>query len=337
MNTIEPNFDLNLLRLVVALDDTRSVSRAAELLGMSQSGFSTALARLRRCFNEPLFVRTAQGMEPTVRAASIAQAARDVLERVHTQVLVQPPFEPASSTCEFRLVMADVAEIVFLPRLLQHLGQVAPGVTVHSEMLPRDALRDALESGRADLALGYFPDLSGAGFYQQTLYRHTYACMLRPGHPALRGKLTLQVYADLHHAVVWAPARSDELFDEHLGRQGLQRRIGLRTPHHLSLPMIVESTDLIATVPIAAADRFARHGLIAMAPLPFAPPVFDVQQNWHARSHAEPRMRWLRSQVALLFNDTTDPWRALEAELYGRLREGITNGRPRPLARKSPD
>lgn len=288
---------------------------------MSQSGFSTALARLRRNFNEPLFVRTAQGMEPTARAVGIAQAAREVLQRVHTQVLLPQPFEPANSSTEFRLIMADVAEIVFLPRLLHHLGQVAPGVRVHSEMLPREGLREALESGRADLALGYFPDLSGAGFYQQTLYRHTYACMLRPGHPVQRGQLTLQAYADLQHAVVTAPARSDELFDDHLSRHGLQRRIGLRTPHHLSLPMIVESTDLIATVPIATADRFARLGLIAMAPLPFTPPVFDVKQNWHARTHAEPRMRWLRSQVALLFNDSTDPWRAIENGLYGRLRD----------------
>ncbi len=332
METIDTSFDLNLLRLVAALERTRSVSRAAELLDMSQSGFSTALARLRQQTGDPLFVRTARGMEPTARAAAMAQAAQQVLDCVQTQVLVQPAFAPATSRAEFRLAMADVAEIVFLPRLLQHLGRVAPGVTVRSDMLTRDPLRDALESGRIDLALGYFPDLRGAGYYQQTLYRHTYAAMLRPGHPVLAAGLSLQAYGELRHVVVSAPARSDELFEDFVGRQGIHRHIGLRTPHHLSLPAIIETTDLVATVPIATADRFARQGLVQITRLPFTPPVFDVQQNWHARSHDEPRMRWLRSEIAMLFNDSTDPWKHIEETLYGKLR-GRGGAPQRPKAR----
>jgi len=330
VDEIDTRFDLNLLRLLVALDHKRSVSRAAEALGMSQSGFSTALARLRRQFDDPLFVRTATGMAPTARAVPMVQVAREALHGVQSRILVQPAFDAATSHTEFRLAMADVAEIVFLPRLLRHLGQVAPQVTVRSESWPRDGLREALESGRVDLALGYFPDLAGAGFYQQRLYRHTYACMLRPGHPALKAGVTVQRYSELRHAVVSAPARSDDLFEEHLVRQGIRRQIGLRTPHHLSLPAIVEATDLIATVPIATADRYARQGLVHMAPLPFEPPVFDVQQNWHARSHEEPRMRWLRHEVAALFNDATDPWAMIERGLYGGAR-----GRPRQRGRRA--
>jgi len=324
-------FDLNLLRLIVALARTSNVSRAAEATGMSQSGFSTALARLRKHFDDPLFVRTSRGMEPTARALLVCAAAEDVLQRVQNNVFVQPPFDPGTSRAEFQLVMADVAEIVFLPRLLAHLGKVAPGVSVRTDMLPRDTLREAFDSGQVDLALGYFPDLTGAGFYQQTLYRHTYACILRHGHPALRRGITLPVYASLSHAVVSAPARSDDLFDDCLGRHGLKRRVGLRTPHHLRLPMIVESPDLVATVPIATAERFARQGQVTIAPLPFTPPVFDVQQNWHARSHDEPRMRWFRSELASLFNERTDPWKAMTQELYGDL----SSGRQSPLSARS--
>lgn len=316
METIDSRFDLNLLRVVVALEQTRSVSRAAERLNMSQSGFSTALTRLREQLGDPLFVRTARGMAPTARAAAVIRAAQSVLDCVQAEVLTPPPFEPATACTEFKLVMADVAEIVFLPRLLHHLGRVAPGVRVHSETLPRLALQEALETGQADLALGYFPDLSGAGFYQQTLYRHTYACMLRPGHPVGAHGLTLARYGALRHAVVSAPARSDDLFEDFLQRQGIHRQIGLRTPHHLSLPSIIETTDLIATVPLATADRFARLGLVEIRPLPFAPPVFEVQQNWHARNHDEPRMRWLRREIAGLFNERSDPWQRLQAQLY---------------------
>lgn len=327
METIEASFDLNLLRLLVVLDETRSVSRAAERLSMSQSGFSTALARLRRIFGDPLFVRTARGMEPTERATAMTSAAREALQHVQARVLAQPVFDPNTADTEFVLAMADVAEIVFLPRLLQRLGKAAPGVRVRSETWTRDSLRQAMESGQVDLALGYFPDLSGAGFYQQTLYRHTYACMLRPAHPALRQGLSLQVYADLGHAVVSAPARSDDLFDDFLGKRGLQRRIALRSPHHLSLPQIIEATELVATVPIATADRYARLGMIEMAPLPFSPPMFDVQQNWHARAHNAPRLRWLRGEIASLFNDESDPWKAVETQFYGNLRSLRTKRR----------
>jgi DNA-binding transcriptional LysR family regulator len=133
--------------------------------------------------------------------------------------------------------------------------------------------------------------------------------------------MSLQAYGEVGHAVVSAPARSDDLFESFLQRRKIVRRVGLRTPRHLSLPSIIESTDLIATVPIATADRYARLGLVRLAKLPFPPPVFAVQQNWHARTHQEPRMRWFRAQIATLFNDESDPWKAVEMELYGPLRK----------------
>lgn len=332
---MDQTFDLNLLRLLVALDDCRSVTRAAERLDMSQSGMSTALARLRRRFHDPLFVRTAHGMEPTVRAASMARAARQALEDVQARVLAQPVFDPATARVDFRLAMADVAEIVFLPRLLAHLGVVAPGVAVSSESLARDDLQLAMETGRVDLALGYFPDLARAGFYSQGLYSHTYACMLRPGHPALarsRKGMTLERYTSLSHAVVSAPARSDLLFEHFLARRRIERRVALRTPHHLSLPAIIEATDLVATVPLATASRYADEGLVQIAALPFAPPVFEVEQAWHVRTHDEARMRWLRGTIAQLFNRASDPWQAMEQTLYGELRPRARAGRRRGAA-----
>ena len=316
------HFDLNLLRVLVALDGTRSVTRAAEQLEMSQSGFSTALARLRRQFDNELFVRTAQGMKPTARATEIVDTARTILDNVQSGILQMPVFDPSSATVEFRLSLADVAEVVFLPRLTSHLQQYAPSCSVRSESIPRDALADAMESGRIDLALGYFPDLEANGFYQQRLYTHTYACMVRRNHLAVETGMTKEIFVGQRHAVVMSPARTSDLFDRFLERKGIKRKVAVRTPHHLALPAIVSESDLIATVPMATAHYFATLGAVELLPLPFKPPIFGVQQHWHRRTHKDAASQWLRKQVAYLFNDGTDIWREAETQFYGSIRVG---------------
>jgi len=329
VKTIETDFDLNLLRVLATLERTRSVTRAAEALDMSQSGFSTALARLRHRFGDALFVRTAGGMEPTPRARRMIETAKQVLHQVQDGILEQPVFEPATARSEFKLTMADVAEIVFMPRLLRHFEEHAPHVRVTCAPLPPEILPAAMESGAVDLALGYFPDLGAQAFFHQRLYTHTYACMMRRGHPLLGARLTEKSYAEAGHAVVSSPARSNMLFEQFLQRRGIERRIVMSTPHHLSLPAIVEETDLLATVPLATGARFAKLGTVELVRLPFKPPSFAVQQNWHRLYHHDPRSQWLRACVAQLFNDATDEWAETEAELYGR------ELRQRPSARKS--
>ena len=153
--------------------------------------------------------------------------------------------------------------------------------------------------------------------FHQCLYRHTFACMVRRGHPLDRGRLSPKAFAELGHVVVTSPARSGKLFDTWLHRKRLERRIVLRTLHHLSLPIILESTDLIATVPLAVGARFAASNAVALLPLPFKPPMFNVEQHWHRRFQHDSRHRWLRQQVASLFNDSSDDWAAVERQLYG--------------------
>jgi len=312
-----PDFDLNLLRVLRALSQTARVSKAAELLGMSQSGFSSALSRLRRHAGEVLFVRTANGMVPTPRALAMMEAAVNILDVVQSGALEAPEFEPASARTEFRLAMSDLAEVVFLPRLLAHLQKVAPHASVQCEAPGEDRLPAALVDGQVDLAVGYYSDLSSQAYLCQRLYRHTFACLVRNDHPLDNGKLTTHAFSQLGHVVITAPSRSGKLFESSLQRRGIQRRIVLRTPHHLSLPAILESTDLIATVPLAVGMRFADVSAVRIVPLPFRPEVFEVKQYWHRRYQHDLRHRWMRQQIAMLFNDTSDKWLALERALYG--------------------
>jgi DNA-binding transcriptional LysR family regulator len=289
---------------------------------MSQSGFSSALSRLRGYCDDQLFVRTSAGMVPSPYARRMIDTATAALATIEDGILAQPDFDPTSAHGEFSFAMTDLAEIVFLPRLLNHLQKIAPNVNVHSQSLTEEQVQQALSNGQVDLALGYFPDLTGDLFFRQRLYSHTFACIVHQHHSLVGEVMSAPMFTKLGHVEVSSPSRTGRLFEQILQRKGIRRRVVLRTPHHLSLPAIVESTQLIATVPLAVAVWFARNGVKLVA-LPFNPGSFEVNQHWHRRYQQDARHRWLRQQVAMLFNDQTDEWRELANRLYLKKRSAI--------------
>lgn len=303
------DFDLNLLRVVVALYDAGSVGRAAQTLGMSQPAMSAALARLRKAFGEPLFVRTARGMSPTARAHALAAGAREVLARIADDVLSEASFDPATTSATFTIAMSDVGEMVFLPKILESLQREAPHAVVRSVSLPPARLEQALESGEADLAVGYFPDLKSSAFFQQRLFTHRFVCLLRTDHPIRGRRLTLEQFLSLGHAVVRAEGRSQEIFEKYLERKKIARRIVLLTPHFMSIPTIIGKTDLVVTLPHAIGLFFSQAGAnikVMEPPLPI--PRIELRQHWHRNAHHDPKNKWLRRLVAGLFTDASDEW-----------------------------
>ncbi len=303
------DFDLNLLRVVVALYDAGSVSRAAQHLGLSQPAVSAALGRLRRTFGEPLFVKTAQGMSPTARAHALAASARDVLARVATDVLSENAFVPETTTATFTFALSDVGEMVFLPKILESLRRLAPRAQVRSVAPPPARLEHGLESGEIDLAVGYFPDLKSAAYFQQRLLTHRFVCLLRADHPIRAKRLSLEQFLSLDHAVVRAEGRSQEIFEKYLARRRITRRIALSTPHFMSIPSVIGKSDLVVTLPHAIGLFFSQTGAnvrIVEPPLPI--PRIELRQHWHRNYHHDPKNKWLRRLVAGLFNDASDEW-----------------------------
>ncbi|WP_206996360.1 LysR family transcriptional regulator [Trinickia mobilis] len=301
--------DLNLIPYLVAMEDARNVSRAAELLGVSQPRVSTALGRLRKYFGDPLFVRTSRGMEPTPRALALIPAAREALLSIERGVLDAQQFDPATTTRTFSIALSDVGEIVFLPRLLQLFAERAPHANLRSVSLPPAHVERGLETGDVDLAIGYFPDLSGSNFFQQRLFTHRFICLLRSGHPLAGAPLALDPFLACGHAVVRAEGRSQEVLEKFLEKNRIRRRAVLETPHFMSLPFILARTDLIATVPHAIGFAYAaEHASITLAEPPLPLPHFDLKQHWHRKYHNDPRLSWLRGVVSELFNDAADEW-----------------------------
>ena len=303
--------NLNLLPIAFALYDERSVSSAAKALGMSQPAVSMALRKLRNHFNDPLFIRTSRGVQPTPRAHALVKASRPLVARLQEGLESEQTFDTARSTRAFTFSLSDVGEIVFLPRLIERLRVAAPHCAIRSVSMPPQQIARGLENGDIDLAVGYFPDLVQNNFFQQRLFTHRFACLMRAEHPRYAKRLTLKTFLEVEHAVVHAEGRSHELFEKLLERKRIRRKIALHTPHFLSIPIIVSRSDLMATVPHALALYFARIApqQFAVAMPPFEVAGFDVKQHWHRKFHNDARSRWLRVQVAELFNDATDEWR----------------------------
>lgn len=285
--------DLNLLVIFDAMARHRSVSRTAEAVGLSQPATSAALARLRLLFDDALFVRTGAQMEPTPRALALAPAVRRVVETITNEVLQPAAFTPAEADRSFTILTPDIGEVAFLPGVLKRLRQEAPGIRLQAVAKPRTEAAAALESGEADLAVGFFPDLQKAGFYQQGLFKTSYACIACAGNASVGTRLTLKQYLAARHIVV-RPDGREHLLDRVLEDKGWHRHVTLELSHFMSLLALLPGSDLVATVPDDIATVVGRHVRLKHVELPFRPPQLHVQQYWHRRMQDDPANRWLR-------------------------------------------
>ncbi|MBK4735438.1 LysR family transcriptional regulator [Noviherbaspirillum pedocola] len=296
--------DLNLLAAFNALARERNVTLAANRLGLSQPAMSNALARLRKLFNDPLFVRTVAGMQPTPYAQQLEDPIARACELLEAALQIDAGFDPATTTRKaFTFYLSEIGEIVFLPKILIGLQQRAPGISVKVSRVPEHGPQAAMEAGEVDLAIGIFPGLK-AGFYQQRLYGDRFVCIARRGKTSRRSALSLEEYVSAAHAVVASTGTGhDTAVERILWKQRLHRRIAVTVPHFMALPTIVAQTDAIATIPsrMAAALTGLTNIEVLEAPVPF--PRMEIRQHWHERFHHDAANRWLRELINSLLRE----------------------------------
>jgi len=293
--------DLRLLTVFDAIYKTGSVSRAAETLELGQPAVSIALGRLREHYSDPLFVRTSAGMAPTPLAEELLGPIRGALDALDAALGHRAVFDPASSERTFRLCMTDITHLVLLPRLWRRLRAGAPGLRIEIASLS-GATGQMLESGEADLAVGFIPDLE-AGFYQQALFRQQYVCLASADHPRIHAGLQLEQFEAEDHAVFSTSGTGHQIIDQEIARQGIRRRIVLNIPNFLGAAFVVEHTDLLMTVPRRLGELLRGRGEFSIFPVPFPLPEFTIKQHWHARFHHDPGNRWLRGAIAELVSE----------------------------------
>lgn len=288
--------DLNLIVAFSAMMEHRSVTRAAEALNLSQPAMSAAVARLRVLFNDPLFVRSGWEMRPTPRAIELSAPMSHVVETIETEILQRSAFDPAVSTRIFTLATPDIGEVNFLPKILMRMARVAPKIGLRTLALPRNSAAEGLESGAAELALGYFPDLKKPGFFRQKMLDTDHVCVVRTDHPDIGRKITRAQFLAASHAVV-KPDGREHVFEQFLLQNGLTRRVVIELSHFMSLLPIVEASDLIATVPRDLAEFFIAHGALRIVETPLDAPSIELFLIWHQRFQKDPAHSWLRSMI----------------------------------------
>src|SRR6185369_3396692 len=296
--------DVRLLRMFDLIYSTRSVTRAAEQLGQKQPTISIWLAKLRRQLNDPLFVRTPGGMQPTPRADALIVTAREVLRSLRQFSSARQDFDPGSARRQFRICMADSSHLCLMPQLLAHVRAAAPRVRLVAARID-DETAHALESGGADLALGFVPWLE-SGFYQQTLFPQDWVCLVSSKHPRIRDTLTLRAYNEEGHVAITGGTGA-QLLEDTMRRQSVRRRVVCELPGFLGLSGIVSATDLIATSPRQIGETLAGMADLKVMKCPLTLPPVTIKQHWHARYHDEPGNRWLRGVVAALFMRENSP------------------------------
>ncbi len=291
--------DLNLLITLEALIAERSVGRAALRLHLSQPAVSNALARLRRAFGDPLLIKTGRGMTPTPRALELAMPIRDALARIERSLSAKI-FDPQSAAETITIGATDYVEFVLLPRLLSVVRQEAPNLRISVLSLSETNLQEALDSGRMDLAIGYFPSASG-NMHLKRIFDEKYVCVVRKDYLGFKRRLTLKEFADASHLVV-SPQGGGFIgpVDTALARHGLKRRVAVSIPHFMTVPHVIAQSDLVVTLTERVAREFCALMPLKMFKPPVAVPGFGISALWHERTHNDLANRWLRERVIRL-------------------------------------
>lgn len=287
--------DLNLLVVFKHLLVERNVSRAAQALELSQPAVSNALARLRKLLGDELFLRTPGGMVPTPLAEQLAGSVTQALGMIQAALNQRAAFDPQHSERSFVVSMTDIGEIYFLPALMDLLRKQAPGVSITTHRNSGN-LRDEMEAGKVDLAIGLIPGLKG-GFFQRRLFAQRYVCLMRKGHRLDKKRITLAEFSEAEHLVVVSAGTGHGKVDEILKRKGIGRRIALTVPHFVAVGHILQATDLVSTVPERFAERMVKPFNLVALPHPVDLPQVAINVFWHARNHREPGSQWLRGVV----------------------------------------
>lgn len=291
--------DLNLLTIFDALMSERNMTRAAARLGMSQPAMSNALGRLRALTDDPLFVRTAKGMTPTPRSQSLIGPVRQALDLIQAGLQSDTGdsrFDPARSARLYVVSTEDYGETVIMPRFMDWLTRVAPGIRIRISSQPGSALARKLADGSLGLATRHIVS-EDSELMSCHLLDDSFVSLVRYDHPRIGDTLSLEDYLAVPHVVfgrLGTQGIRGSIVDRALKRIGRKRRIRLEVPGFQSMPMIVRNSDFICTMPRRMAQLYAQHYRLRILPPPLELPQLPVYLVWGKATDADPEHKWLR-------------------------------------------
>ena len=298
------NIDLNLLVYLDVLLREKNVTRSAMKLGITQPAMSNVLKRLRVLLDDPLLVKTSEGMTATERAIALQPLVRAAVEAAERVVEDHSDFNPKTDNRIFRVMASDYAESTLIPKALSYLRENAPNITL-DVLTPSDVSFSDIEQGRVDMAINRFEELPGS-FHQKTLWKDSFSCIVNKNHPILKAEIVLDTYLDAQH--IWVsktgygigvgidPSDIQRLgwVDLALDRIGKKRNIRLFTRHYRVATYIAQQQDLIATLPSRIAQLQTDNPNVTVLKPPFDIPLLEMKMAWSPLLHNNSGHRWIR-------------------------------------------
>ncbi|MBB3951047.1 LysR family transcriptional regulator [Aureimonas jatrophae] len=289
-------YDLNLLPIFVALMEERSVTRAAERVGMTQPALSNALARLRTMLQDPLFVRERYGIQPTPIALELAPVIAEALAKLDDAVLGQQEFDPATAERVLTIAPNGYVEFVLMPAIVAKLREVAPGIKLHLTPYGNDLVETGVISGTTALVLGRIVDPPD-NLVVQHVMDEGLSCIVRADHPQIGDSMTRDQFERLKHVNVVPPGRMRAGLFQAMAQRQLKRDVAISVTNFFAVAEMVAVTDYCATLPNLICRRLAHDPRLRVLAAPVDLGTFPIEMAWHLRYRHDPSHRWLRSLI----------------------------------------
>lgn len=298
MKTAGDQLDGFLLRLLVAVVEEKSVSRAAKRLNLPQSTVSAGLTRLRAIFDDPLLVRGRNAMVPTERMAALYERVHGLSDEIEAICAGAPPVAAKAVTRVFHIGTMDYFNARFVADIVARLLKEMPLASIEVHTLTLDFnYQEGLESGALDLVIGNW-GMPPEHLHLCPLFEDDIVCVLRKGHPALKRGLTKQAYLAVDHLGLM-PFNANQLgvIDAYLAQMGLRRTVKAVLPYFNTVPNLLLQSDLVFTTCRRFAEAYAQDFPLRVVPAPIAFPAMRFYLLWHDRTHRSAACRSMREFV----------------------------------------
>lgn len=288
--------DLNLFVVFDAIYTEGNLTRAGEIIGITQPAVSNSLSRLRKIFDDPLFVRTADGMMPTPVAQNIVGPVRQALGLIRSSVQESESFLPTESDKRYRVSMSDLTQALLLPYLIEKIESTAPGLSLDCYHVRRRDMTIELASGNLDFAVD-IPLTPDSQIRHAPLFTHPQVCVVREDHPIVKDDIDLETYLSLSHVHVSSRRGGLGQADLALGKMGKKRRVSLRTQNYLTTPRLISQTDQALTTPLLFAKFIQKTYKVKYFRVPFDIPPLETYLYWHESTDQDQANTWMRDLI----------------------------------------
>ncbi len=287
------------LQALIGIIDEGTVTRAADRLGVSQSTLSHTLDKMRSSFDDPLFVRVGNRMEPTPFARKLHAPAMKVLQILELEVGKLKEFQPRLTTSIFRVGANEIGAIALAPKLAAHLSRMTPRARLETVHVQPENIRAVLDNDEVDVAVGFFPETESS-VPKLHLYDTSVVCIARTDHPKVGDSITLTELAKTPFvdSKLMTPVRAMALA---AAGEHIRQPFMYCAPNHLpAIPSIVANSDLIAIVPIELFEMFGAAFKLKQVKIDAQIPPIGVYLYWHKRNAEDPAINFLREAIVSL-------------------------------------